>query len=201
MSTRKSQSTNRDLLSMDETTVSETQTGPQTGGSSRAASSGPTSSATSSATSGGASSPGQVADQVKQSASQMTEQARQAASSQLASRKDQAAQGLGAVSSAVRQMGDNLSQNERTSPYAQYAHQAADQVERFSGYLQQRDVRGLVWDAENWARHNPAIFLGGAFAIGLFAARFLKSSGGSQMSPSARLSQYSGQQYWNDRYR
>ena len=39
-------------------------------------------------------------------------------------------------------------------------------------------------DAEDWARRNPALFLGGAFALGLLASRFLKSGMGRQSQSS-----------------
>jgi hypothetical protein len=132
----------------------------------------------------------------------MTEQAKQTATSQLAMRKDQAAQGLSTVSSSMRQMGDNLRQNEQTSGYAQYVDQAAEQVDRFAGYLQRREPRQIMYDAENWARRNPALLLGGAFALGLLASRFLKSGmGGQSQSARAWQSGQSGQYRYNDRYR
>ena len=51
-------------------------------------------------------------------------------------------------------------------------------------------------DAENWARRNPALVLGGAFALGLLASRFLKSGmgGRSEQNTSAHCP------YWNDPY-
>ena len=150
---------------------------------------------------------GQVADQMKQSTSDVTEQAKQTVTAQIATRKDQAAQGLSTVSSAVRQMGDNLRQNDQTSGYAQYVNQAADQIDRFSGYLQNHEPRQLVSDAERWARRNPVLFLGGAFALGLLASRFLKSGmGGQSQSSRSWQSGQSGQYrsttrpYWNDPY-
>jgi hypothetical protein len=159
---------------------------------------------TGSATGSGSAQASQVADQVKQSASDVTEQAKQTATSQVAVRKDQAAQGLSAVSSSMRQMGDNLRQNDQTSGYAQYVHQAAEQVDRFSGYLQHHDARDIMYDAENWARRNPALVLGGAFALGLLASRFLKSGmgGQSQSSRSWQSGQYryTSRPYWNDPY-
>jgi hypothetical protein len=184
LTTRNSQSTNRPL---DDTLTS--------------------SSATTGNASSGSAPASQVADQVKQSASQVTDQAKQTATSQIATRKDQAAQGLNTVSSSMRQMGDNLRQNEQTSGYAQYVNQAADQVDRFSGYLQNHDPRQIMSDAENWARRNPALVLGGAFALGLLASRFLKSGMGGQNQPDgSRQSGQSGQYrytnrpYWNDPY-
>jgi hypothetical protein len=137
----------------------------------------------------------------------MTEQAKQTATSQIAVRKDQAAQGLSAVSSSMRQMGDNLRQNDQTSGYAQYVDQAAEQVDRFSGYLQDRDPRQIMSEAENWARRNPALVLGGAFALGLLTSRFLKSGmrGQSQSSRSWQSGQsgqhhYTNRPYWNNPY-
>ena len=149
----------------------------------------------------------QVADQMKQSTSDVTEQAKQTVTAQIATRKDQAAQGLSTVSSSMRQMGDNLRQNEQTSSYAQYVHQAADQVDRFSGYLQNREPRQIMYDAESWARRNPALFLGSAFALGLLASRFLRSGmgGQSQASRSWQSGQsgqyrYTHRPYSNDPY-
>jgi hypothetical protein len=196
LTTHNTPSTDRDPRRPDNPLPSETPTTPN-----RSARAG------ASATSNPASPTGQLADQVQQSASEMTEQAKQTATSQIAVRKDQAAQGLSAVSSSMRQMGDNLRQNDQTSGYAQYVDQAAEQVDRFSGYLQDRDPRQIMSEAENWARRNPALVLGGAFALGLLASRFLKSGMGGQ-SQSSRSGQYgrSGQYrstnrpYWNDPY-
>jgi hypothetical protein len=193
LTTRNSQSTNRQT---GDTPTSGTTTGSTSGSSSQASQQA-----------------GQVADQVKQSASQVTDQAKQAATSQLALRKDQTAKGLNVVSSSVRQMGDNLRQNDQTSGYAQYVDQAADQIDRFSSYLQNHEPRQIMSEAEDWARRNPALVLGGAFALGLLASRFLKSGMGGQSQSSfggrsaqyGRYGQYSGYQYsgrpyWNDPY-
>lgn len=119
----------------------------------------------------------EIADQTKQAAAQVTGEAKQAARSQMATRKDQTAQGLNVVSSAVRDMGDKLRQNDQTSSYAGFVDQAANQVERAASYLRNHDVREIVGAAEDWARRDPALALGGAFVLGLIAARFLKSSG------------------------
>jgi len=133
----------------------------------------------------------EVTDQTKQAASQVTDQAKQAAQSQLSVRKDQTANRLNTVSSAVRDMSDKLRQNNQTSSYAQFADQAANQIQRFSGYLRSHDVREIVDEAEDWMRRDPMIALGGAFVLGLVAARFLKSSGASKRSSN---NQYNRQQ-------
>jgi hypothetical protein len=58
----------------------------------------------------------------------------------------------------------------------QYLSSAADQVDRLSHYLRSTDLRQMAEGVERFARRQPAIFIGGAFALGLLGARFLKSS-------------------------
>ena len=132
----------------------------------------------------------EVTDQTKQAATQVTDQAKQAARSQLAARKDQTAQGLNVVSSAVRDMGDRLRQNDQTSSYAGAIENAANQIQRLSGYLHNRDVGQITGEVEDWARRDPMLALGGAFVLGLLAARFLKSSGIQKRSGTMRPSGY-----------
>lgn len=118
----------------------------------------------------------QVAEGTQQAVSQVTEQARQQATSFLDGQKSQATSTLTSIADALRQTGDSL----RTSDQAMVAgvtDKAADQVESVSNYLQQRQVGDFVYEAENYARNNTWLFLGGAFTLGLLAARFLKSSG------------------------
>ena len=81
------------------------------------------------------------------------------------------------VANALRQTGEQLHEQDQGS-VGRYAEQAAEQAERFSGYLRDRDANQLLNDVEDFARERPAIFLGGAFLLGAAAARFLKSSAG-----------------------
>lgn len=57
-----------------------------------------------------------------------------------------------------------------------YIERAGHQVQRLSDYLEDTDVRQLMAQTERFARREPLLFLGSAFAIGLVAARYLKSS-------------------------
>jgi hypothetical protein len=54
--------------------------------------------------------------------------------------------------------------------------QAAGRVDRVAQFLDRSDVNDLARRSEDWARRNPALFLGAAFALGLLGARFLKAS-------------------------
>ena len=113
------------------------------------------------------------------------------ATAQLSSQKDRATDGLGSVAQAVRQTTQHLRDNQHET-VARYAEQTAEQIERFSQRLKDKDVGELMNDAQQLARRQPALFIGGAFALGLLGARFLKSS-----SPdgASSFSNYGGSNY------
>lgn len=102
------------------------------------------------------------------------EQAREGTFRRLDQQKDRAATGLTSFVDALRQSGRQLEGQNAT--VASYVDAAAGQVERLVGGLRDRDVSQMVEDLEQFGRRRPGMFLGGAFVIGLVAARFLKSS-------------------------
>jgi len=125
--------------------------------------------------------PGGIVDQAKQTTGQVVGQVKEQAATRLDRQKEAAAAGLSSVADAVRQAGQNLRvQGEGQSPVARYAAQygdkAAEQIERLTEYLRRNDAGQLVREVEGFARRQPALFLGGAFLLGLAGARFLKSS-------------------------
>jgi ElaB/YqjD/DUF883 family membrane-anchored ribosome-binding protein len=101
---------------------------------------------------------------------------RERATAQLSTQKDRASDGLGTIAQAVRQTTDRL-RSEQHETLAGYVEQAAEQIERLSNGLREKPVGELLQDAQQFARRQPALFIGGSFAVGLLAARFLKSSG------------------------
>jgi hypothetical protein len=111
----------------------------------------------------------------KQSGNGIVGRIRDTAAAQLNSQKEKATQGLGTVASAVRESTQNL-RSQQHDVAARYVEQAADQIERFSSRLREKDVMELLSDAQQLARRRPALFVGAAFALGLIGARFLKSS-------------------------
>ena len=100
---------------------------------------------------------------------------RQGANTQLSSQKNRATDGISSVAQAVRQTTQQLRDN-RHDTIARYVDEAANQLERVSNQLRNKDVGELMRDAQQFARRRPAVFIGSAFAIGLLGARFLKSS-------------------------
>ena len=117
----------------------------------------------------------QAVEQSKQKAVQVADQARSQLKSQLVTQKEKASGGLGEVAQALQQTSQQLQEKGQGS-VAQCATAAAEQVERLSAYFRDRDVDQLTREAEDLARRQPSLFLGGAFVLGLLAARFLKSS-------------------------
>jgi hypothetical protein len=135
-----------------------------------------------------------ITDQVQQTAGQVADQAKQQALTQASTQKEHAAGSLDAVAVALRQSSDQL-RDKQQEPLAHLANTAAGRVEQFSGYLRNTDVQDMVRDVEQFAHRQPAAFIGGAFTLGILAARFLKSSGqastGTQSS-GGRTPSYAG---------
>ena len=103
------------------------------------------------------------------------EYVRDTATSQLSNQKARATDGLGSLARAVRQSTQSLRDNQQDTA-AQYIERAADRIEEFSSRLRDRELGDLMRDAEQFARRQPAVFIGAAFLVGVLAARFLKSS-------------------------
>ena len=115
----------------------------------------------------------------------VTGTAQQQVGTQVESQLGRGADMLDQVSRAIRQSGEQLRGEQ--PQIASFADTAAQQVDRAGQYLRQTDFQGLVRGAEDFARRQPAVFLGGALALGLVASRFLKAS------PSGGQSGYGGQ--------
>jgi hypothetical protein len=63
---------------------------------------------------------------------------------------------------------------------ANAAGAAAEQAERVATYMREHDAREILGNIESFARRQPLLFLGGAFALGVAASRFIKAAGGGQ---------------------
>jgi len=99
------------------------------------------------------------------------------ATDQLNTQKGRATEGLDTVAHAVRQTTEQLRAGQHDT-IAEYIDKAAEQLERFSTRMREKDVNEILQDVQQFARRQPALFIGGSFAAGLLAARFLRSSHG-----------------------
>jgi hypothetical protein len=109
----------------------------------------------------------------------LVDRVRDTATTRLSNEKNRATDGLGTVAQAVRQTTQQL-RDQNHDTIARYAEQAADQIERLSERLRTKDVEELMRDLQSLTRRQPALFVGGAFALGLIGARFFKSSSRQQ---------------------
>lgn len=134
-------------------------------------------------------------DQAKETAGQAVGAVTEKAATTLDERKSTVATGLSSVADSLRKAGESISTNPDAAenPLAdmanKYGSTAAQKLEDVAGYFDRKNVKDMVRDVEGFARRNPAIFIGAAFAAGMLAARFLKSS-----SPSGNFEQNPGRQ-------
>jgi hypothetical protein len=125
----------------------------------------------------------EMKDQVVDQAKSGLRKARQGATSSLVESRNQFAEQIGAVSRALRRTSEHL-RSEDQQRVAGLTETAARQADRVADYLRTFNPRTTRDDLESLARRQPALVLGGAFALGLLGARFFKSSrrrdGGNQ---------------------
>jgi galactokinase/mevalonate kinase-like predicted kinase len=105
----------------------------------------------------------------------IVDKVKERATTQLSSQKVRATDELDNIAKAVRQTTQQL-RADNHSGVAEYIDKAAEQLERFSHRLRDKDINEILEDARQLARRRPAMFIGGGFALGLLAARFIKSS-------------------------
>lgn len=116
-----------------------------------------------------------AADQARGAMGDAVEVAQEQISRRLEDQIDMVTERLEAVHTAVMRVGEQL-RNENQAGLARITDQAASRVERAATYLRGNDLDRIVSDTERFATRRPEMFLGGAFALGLLAARFLKST-------------------------
>src|SRR2546423_2741127 len=88
--------------------------------------------------------------------------------------KAQAVQVVGGLAQSLLMAGQQL--RDQQSPVANAVEQAAERLDRVTQFLDNTEPDEVMRRTENWARRNPALFVGAAFVVGALGARFLKSS-------------------------
>lgn len=76
---------------------------------------------------------------------------------------------------ALEAAADRLRQDGERA-MADMAGEAARQVDRMGGYLEDENPSEMLEDFEDLGRDNPGVFLGSAFTVGLMAGRLLRAS-------------------------
>jgi len=131
---------------------------------------------------------GSMMDEAKDKAQAIASQAQDKMTEQLDAGvrkgKNRAAGALGSVAQSLVFSSQQLREQDQHG-MSRYAERAAQKVEQLAGYMQNTNVSEMTDRVESFARREPALFLGGAFALGLLGARFLKSSREAQMQRRA----------------
>ncbi|MCD9184871.1 MAG: hypothetical protein LUM44_00445 [Pyrinomonadaceae bacterium] len=142
---------------------------------------------------------GQGSDQsIRQTGEAILGQVKDKAANVIDEQKTNLTSGLSSVADSIRKVGENLRDTEEENRVgqmtAQYSDQLAKGIERVTRYVENSDLRDIAHDVETFARRQPALFIGGAFVLGLLAARFLKSSapGGNGARRSSKRRNRSG---------
>jgi len=146
--------------------------------------------------------------QVKEQVSDLTQNVQEQATNYLGEQKGMAADRLEGVASALRNVGQEFNERDEGT-LAHYTDSLADQIERFSGSLRDREIGSLVDDARQLAYRQPEWFVAGALAVGFALGRFFKSSQRSRYNNryDSRYDNggydnggYGGQRYGDQRY-
>lgn len=114
-------------------------------------------------------------EKAKEQAQEKLDQAKTQAMSKLRDGKSRVAGQVGTVAHAFRSAGNEL-RGEDQARLAEFTESAAERMERMGRYIDEHSLGELLDDVERIARRTPSLFLGGAFAMGLIGARFLKTS-------------------------
>ena len=117
----------------------------------------------------------QAKDKVVDQARSTLRDARERAGSTFTDTRRQAADQLGGIGGAFHRTGETL-RGEDQRRFADVADNVARQIDRVADYLRESDGGTMARDLERLARRQPALVFAGAFALGVVAARFFKSS-------------------------
>src|SRR5829696_10144571 len=125
----------------------------------------------------------EITGQAQDQAMKLVDTARQQATSQISTQQERLAGTLTTVATALHQASREM-RNQDEGPIAEYVDTAANQVEQFANMLRDQNLEQLMNTTAQFARRQPALFLGAAFALGFAATRFIKSStpSGGQIS-------------------
>jgi hypothetical protein len=126
--------------------------------------------------------------QVQDAVAGLGDQVKQQASNQLLSRLETVADGLDMAVKLLRTAGDQVREQDK-SGVADSVVGMADRLEGWSTSLREQDVDKLMEEARQVAQRQPALFVGGAVALGFLGARLLKSPPKQQDQSSGQASE------------
>ena len=115
---------------------------------------------------------GRSAAAAKESARHLGDQMRDAMTSLIEEQKERMAAAVHGFAETLRQTAETLERDAKPAA-AQYADQAAAQVDRLSARVRQQHWQDMVAQLETFARRQPQLFIAGAVAAGFIVGRLL----------------------------
>lgn len=89
--------------------------------------------------------------------------------------KARVARTLSSVASSLKDSSASMQDGEAAA-IGGVVDRVADGIDRAANYLERTDADEIVDGVQRFARRNPALFIGAAFAVGVLGARFIKAS-------------------------
>jgi hypothetical protein len=137
----------------------------------------------------------QSAQPLQEAAGEIADQATRTADAKASTAMTQLGDALGQVAQAAREAATSLRQDR--PEVAGAVETAATKADEAAQYLREHNAREAIATAEEAARRQPGLVIAGGLALGLVAARFLRSaSAGARASGS----QFTGSQRASDWY-
>lgn len=127
----------------------------------------------------------EAVSQAQEQAVKIVSQARKQVTASVKSQTSRGATIATVLGSSLHDAGSQLrEQNE--AAVATYLDQAADQVEQVGSMLDNQEYGELIGAVQGFARRQPVLFFAATVAVGVVAARFLRSSASQDSSQHLR---------------
>lgn len=94
--------------------------------------------------------------------------------------RHRAAEQVSGLGRALHRVADDMGKENEVM--GRYTQMAADRLDQAAEYLRRSDFDSLIEGAEEFARRQPYLFVGGMLAAGFLTARVLKSAGSGAVS-------------------
>src|SRR5204863_253870 len=135
-------------------------------------------------------------DRLQQAAGNLADQAGRTAEAKASTAMDSIGQALDQIAKATHDASNSLRSEQPA--IADAVDTAANKVTDASHYLREHEAREIIATAEDAARRQPALVMAGGFALGLVAARLLRSATPQSYSGSSyRPTWHSGSDWYS----
>jgi len=126
----------------------------------------------------------EVISQATEQTTQMVGDVKEQVTTSFTEQRDRAVVGLESLANALREAGKNLEKAANEASNGSQApamlgpivEEAADRLAQSATFLRDKDMTGLLDEAQNLARKQPLLFMGAMFGIGVVGSRLLKGA-------------------------